>query len=160
MIKKIASLTFAICALTTISSFATEISDDDLIAAVNQAAIDMEKDVTNVVSKIMASEYPSSDFNKQYPDNYLFVYNTNVELVAHITPRIIGKSLKGVPDIDGYKFRDDIIEKAQKEGSGWVVYKYREPSTNAIGKKKTYFKGAKASDGRFLVVCSGKYANE
>ncbi len=37
-------------------------------------------------------------------------------------------------------FRKDIIAIAKKQGSGWVDYKYKNPESNNVEHKTTYFR--------------------
>ena len=74
---------------------------------------------------------------------YVFAYNLNAVVIAHpINPKLIGNDLTDVPDANGKMFRKEIIELARTKGLGWVDYKYKNPVTNKIENKTTYFKKA------------------
>jgi cytochrome c len=49
-------------------------------------------------------------------------------------------------------FRRDIAELAKTNGTGWVDYKYKNPSTNKIEDKTTFLK--KVAD---VIICCGTY---
>lgn len=84
---------------------------------------------------------------------YVFAYDLNGVVVAHpINPKLIGKNLIDVPDAAGKTFRKDIAEVAKTKGTGWVDYKYKNPSTNKIEDKSTFLK--KAGD---MIICCGTY---
>jgi len=84
---------------------------------------------------------------------YVFAYDLNGVVVAHpINPKLIGKNLIDVPDAAGKTFRKDIAEVARTKGTGWVDYKYKNPSTNKIEDKSTFLK--KAGD---VIICCGTY---
>jgi cytochrome c len=65
--------------------------------------------------------------------------NTGFVLAHAFNPSIIGKDLLEVPDVNGKKYRLEIVEMAKKNGKGWVDYHYRNPTTNLIEPKTTYF---------------------
>jgi hypothetical protein len=84
---------------------------------------------------------------------YVFAYNMEGIVVAHPkNPKLIGKNLLNVPDVDGKTFRQDIINIAKSKGSGWVDYKYKNPETQKIEEKTTFCK--KTTD---IVFCCGVY---
>ena len=81
--------------------------------------------------------------------------------MAHaIKTDVIGKNVKGKPDVKGKKFRDEILAKALKDGSAWVDYYFANPKTKQIARKSTYFELARGSDGKDYIVGSGKYFDE
>ena len=76
-------------------------------------------------------------------DIYVFVYDMTGVVVAHPkNPKLIGKNMLEMPDLDGKMFRKDIVAMAKKQGSGWVDYKYKNPETGKAEDKSTYFKAA------------------
>lgn len=84
---------------------------------------------------------------------YVFAYNMEGIVIAHPkNPKLIGKNLLNVPDVDGKTFRQDIISIAKSKGSGWVDYKYKNPETQKIEEKTTFCK--KSTD---MVLCCGVY---
>lgn len=84
---------------------------------------------------------------------YIFAYDLNATVIAHpINPKLIGKNLLDVPDADGKTFRKDIAELAKTKGTGWVDYKYKNPTTNKIENKTTLIK--KVGD---IIICCGIY---
>ncbi len=84
---------------------------------------------------------------------YVFAYNSSGVVIAHpINPKLIGKNLIDVPDAAGKTFRRDIAELAKTKGTGWVDYKYKNPSTNKVEDKTTFLR--KVGD---AIVCCGTY---
>lgn len=84
---------------------------------------------------------------------YVFAYDLNGVVIAHpINPKLIGKNLIDVPDAAGKTFRKDIAELARTRGTGWVDYKYKNPSTNKIEDKSTFL--IKVGD---IIICCGTY---
>ncbi len=94
---------------------------------------------------------PSGQFDKG--EIYIFAYDTKGTVIAHPkNAKLVGKNLLDVPDIDGKFFRKEIMSKAASGGSGWVDYKYKNPATNKVEQKTTYFQ--KVND---VVICCGVY---
>jgi signal transduction histidine kinase len=63
---------------------------------------------------------------------------TGVMLAHPYNQSIIGKDLTDVPDVNGKKYRREIIELAASKGKGWVDYQYKNPKTGKIEPKTTY----------------------
>jgi signal transduction histidine kinase len=83
----------------------------------------------------------SNPTNKQFHigDLYLFVYDSKGTTLAHgATPRMIGKNVIDMKDIDGKYLIKDFIEVTNTKGKGWVDYKWPNPVTKAIQQKSSY----------------------
>ncbi|MDQ5986424.1 MAG: hypothetical protein CSYNP_02148 [Syntrophus sp. SKADARSKE-3] len=76
-----------------------------------------------------------------YKDLYIFAGTAdNMVTLAHpITPALIGKSMITLKDADGKLFLKEAVEKAKKDGSGTVTYRWSHPKTKKVEKKATYF---------------------
>jgi signal transduction histidine kinase len=86
---------------------------------------------------------------------YLFAYDMSGKIVMHPTnPALVGKNMLEVPDVDGKRFRKDIVEGAKTKGAGWVDYKYKNPVDGKIELKTSFF--MKAGD---WILTAGVYAN-
>lgn len=86
-------------------------------------------------------------------DFYVFAYDLKGVVIAHPYRRsLIGKSVLNEADSRGKYFRREIIERAKKQGDGWVEYRYKNPTTRKEKLKTTYFK--KVDD---MVICCGAY---
>lgn len=131
------------------------ISDEQIINLVDQVCAEIQADAQGTFKKITNGIHPYK--NKDDNSLYVFVYNTDVEIVAHPKKSLVGKSYKGKPDFKGKMFRDEIVENALKDTAGWVNYFYRNPGKKGLRPKTTYFKLVTGSDGNQYVVCSGKY---
>jgi cytochrome c len=60
-------------------------------------------------------------------------------LLSHgANPKMIGKEMSALKDADGKPFAKEIVEVAQKQGKGWVDYKWPNPVTKTIEAKSTY----------------------
>lgn len=84
---------------------------------------------------------------------YVFAYDTSGTMLAHPkNPKLVGKNMLDVPDIDGTFFRREIVALARSKGSGWIGYKYKNPITNRVENKVTYVLKSGS-----LILCCGIY---
>jgi cytochrome c len=113
-----------------------EPSDKDAIALVDKGAAFLKaKGKDEMIKRIVAKD---PDFVQ--PALYLFMCDlkTGVLLAHPMNPALVGKDLTDVPDINGKKFRRDIIDLAAKDGKGWVDYAYKNPNNGKVEPKTTY----------------------
>jgi signal transduction histidine kinase len=86
-------------------------------------------------------------------DLYVFVYDMNGKCVSHgQNPKMIGKELIEMKDADGKYFVKERVEIAKTKGSGWQEYKFTDPLTKKIERKRAYVQ--RYED---LIVGSGIY---
>lgn len=72
-------------------------------------------------------------------DLYIFVYDMNGTVLAHgQNPKLIGKNLYGVKDADGKEYVKERIELVKAKGSGWQEYKFMNPISKKIERKRAY----------------------
>ncbi|MDP3441721.1 MAG: transporter substrate-binding domain-containing protein [Ignavibacteria bacterium] len=132
------------------------ITDQMVINLVNSTATMIEENVTTTFADINAGKAPYKD--PVNPSLYVFAYDTTVTMVAHATnPLLVGVSFKGKTDVAGKAFRDDMVEGALSEGSGWEDYIYTKPDQSGLYYKTTYYKLTTGSDGKNYIVCAGRY---
>ncbi len=143
------------CLCITGTVFALEITDEQVIELVDKTCEDIKKDAQGTFDKIVNAKHPYK--NAQNPALYVFVYNTQVVIVAHPNKKLVYRSFEDKTDVKGKKFRNQIVNGAVKNGSGWVSYQYKKPKKNERYKKLTYYKLVTGSDGNRYVVASGKY---
>jgi polar amino acid transport system substrate-binding protein len=135
---------------------ASSVARDQVIQIVENTVKDITADAPGTISKMNSRSAPYLD--KARPELYVYIYNTDVVEVANASnPAEVGTSLKGVPDIAGRLFRDNIVEGALKNGSGWEDYVFTMPGQIGLFYKSAYYKLAKGSDGKQYIVCSGLY---
>ena len=84
---------------------------------------------------VKGSEYNKGEF-------YIFVTALNDgSLTFHgANPRLVGKNLGKLKDIDGKMFVTEFREVANGPGEGWVDYKWPHPETKKITPKHTFIK--------------------
>ncbi|MCX6677801.1 MAG: transporter substrate-binding domain-containing protein [Methanothrix sp.] len=132
------------------------VSDEQIIRLVNLTSSSIESDAAGTFKRISAGEHPFKD--KDNPALYVFVYDTDVNIVAHAdNPRLVGMNFMGKVDVSGKKFRDEIVAGAIRYRTGWVDYIYTNPAEGGLYYKTTYYKLTRGSDGKLYVVCAGKY---
>jgi len=136
----------------------SDITDDMVIALVDQTVSDLERDYAGTVSKMNNQESPYRD--SEEPSLYSFVYDMDLTIVAHAAnSAIVGINFEGKPDASGKLFRDDIRTGAltSAQGTGWVDYIYTKPDKSGLYQKTTYYKHITASNSKEYIVCSGRY---
>ncbi|HWQ47724.1 MAG TPA: cache domain-containing protein [Methanosarcina sp.] len=131
-------------------------TDDTAVKLVNTTAAAVEKNASDTFQRINAGEAPYRDAKD--PALYTFVYDENMTIVAHADNiQLVGKNFKGKTDVTGKPFRDEILEGALKNGTGWVDYVYMHPVQTNLYYKTTYYRLTNGSDGNSYIVCSGNY---
>jgi polar amino acid transport system substrate-binding protein len=157
--KKISYLVASILYLALSINNAMALTADEVVGLVKQTRAAVEKNALQTFARINRAEHPYK--NAENPSLYIFVFDTDLNVVAHaIKTAVIGKNVKGKPDSKGKKFRDEMLVKAHKDGSGWVDYYFMNPKTKKTAHKNAYFELAKGSDGKSYIVGSGKYFDE
>ena len=86
-------------------------------------------------------------------DLYLSIYSLAGQCVGHGTNRrLLGAQALTFKDLDGKFFIKDILATAQREGAGWVEYRWSNPVTREPMVKSAYFE---LSQG--LILSCGTY---
>jgi polar amino acid transport system substrate-binding protein len=146
-------------ALAVYAGLAAAQTSEECIALVNQTAEAMEQNVYQTLARINRAEHPYKD--KDNPSLYIFVMDTDLTVRGHaIKTKVIGKNVKGKPDIKGKKFRDEFVTVTRRDGSGWVDYYFLNPKSKKEEHKTSFVKLVKGSDGNEYIVGSGKYFDE
>jgi cytochrome c len=84
---------------------------------------------------------------------YVFAYDLTGTVIAHpINPKQVGVNTVDVPDVDGKFWRKEALEKVTKDGVAVVDYKFKNPTTNKVEQKTSYFK--KVGD---IIIGCGTY---
>ncbi|MDV2480849.1 transporter substrate-binding domain-containing protein [Methanoculleus sp. Wushi-C6] len=131
-------------------------TDEAVIALVNTTAAAIEENATDTFRHINAGEAPYRDLED--PELYAFVYDMNATMVAHADNiQLVGTNFRGKTDVTGKPFRDEIVEGALENGTGWVEYVYVNPVQPNLYYKTTYYRLTEGSDGNSYIVCSGNF---
>ena len=145
--------------LTAACNLAFAQTKEEVVSLVQETKAAIEQNALQTLARVNRAEHPYK--NKDNPSLYVFVFDTDLTVVAHaIKTGVIGKNVKGKGDVNGKLFRDEMLEIAQKDGSGWVDYMFMNPKTKETEPKTAYFELANGSDGKQYIVGSGKYAEK
>lgn len=86
-------------------------------------------------------------------DLYLTVWALDGMVRAHgASPKMVGRNLIGLTDIDGKKFIQERMALAKASESFWQDYQFRNPASGKIEPKRMYCE--RLDD---MVVCGGVY---
>jgi polar amino acid transport system substrate-binding protein len=140
--------------------YATDsVAREAVIQLAEKTAGDIAADTAGTFRKINAGESPYRD--KDRPDLYVYVFDRYVTEMANANnPSVVGRNLKGVPDMAGRLFRDNIVEGALKNSTGWEDYVFSMPGKIGLYYKSVYYKLVTGSDGKQYVVCVGRYKDK
>ncbi|MBF0359440.1 MAG: cache domain-containing protein [Oligoflexia bacterium] len=148
-------------------------AEEDAMKLVNDTAIEFSSSSQNVIEKINNGIHPYK--NKDNAEAYVFIYDENINIVAHPKNELVNKNFKDKTDICGCKFRNEIVARALNKNFGdsgcreinetskkdnWVYYIYNNPQSKKLEYKKTFFKSVKGIDGKEYVIASGIYLQE
>ena len=138
---------------------ADTVARDVVIQLTDKTAGDIAADSAGAIRKINAGESPYQD--KTRPDLYVYVFDKYVTEAANANnPAVVGRNLKGVPDMAGRLFRDNIVDGALKNGTGWEDYVFTMPGKIGLYYKSVYYKLVTGSDGKLYIVCVGRYKDK
>jgi cytochrome c len=146
-IRTIAAVAIACLAGSTLA-LAAPVTKDDAVAMVKKAVAAIKAD---------GPEKAYAEINKggQFADGEIYVVVSNFDgvTVAHATnPKLLGKNMTEVQDVDGKYFSKNMTELARKETSFWYDYKFANPATKKIQVKDNYCEVLSSSR-----VCAGVY---
>ncbi|MCF8479637.1 MAG: cache domain-containing protein [Rhodospirillum sp.] len=120
----------------------------------------VEKAHTLVVEKGIEDAKPllhdkAGEFWSADNELYAFVIDYDGNWVIYPPkPAGEGQNLINVKDVDGKALVREMIELAKTQGSGWTEYRWMNPATQKIQKKKTF---VQAVDGQPYFVAAGFY---
>lgn len=106
--------------------------------------------------RIALAEYTNPNGQFVHDEMYIYALNPRGTMLAHgVNEKFVGEEFIDIKDYDGKSFIKVIVDAANKDGSGWVEYKWYNPVTKEVLPKIVYFK--KVDD---LIICSGVYKEE
>jgi cytochrome c len=99
------------------------------------------------------TEHPGGAFKDR--DLYVFVYDFQGNCLAQgANPKMIGKNLIDLKDIDGKQIIRGQIDTVKASKAGWYgPYKFNNPVTNTLDTKKAYCEQGTGE----TIVCVGAY---
>lgn len=97
------------------------------------------------------TDHPDGAFKDR--DLYVFVYDFEGNCLAQgANPKMVGKNLIGMKDVDGNALIKGMIDLVKAKGSGWYgPYKFNNPNTNVYEPKKSYCEQGAGN----TIVCVG-----
>lgn len=130
-------------------------NDSEVMALVNATAGAIERSASGAIQRLNAGETPFR--NTANPDLYAVVYDTNLTVRgdAH-SPSLVGRAVKGNPDLAGTPFRDQILTGALAKGAGWVDYVGTGSEGLVPHARTAYYRLVSGSDGKQYIVSSSK----
>jgi polar amino acid transport system substrate-binding protein len=138
---------------------ADSVARDVVVQLVDRTAGDIAADAAGTLRKINAGESPYQD--KARPDLYVYIFDTYATEAANANnPAVLGRNFKGVPDMAGRLFRDNIVDGAVKNGTGWEDYVFTMPGKIGLYYKSVYYRLVTGSDGKRYIVCVGRYKDK
>jgi len=103
--------------------------------------------------RIALAEYTNPNGQFVQDEMYIFVLNPKGTMLAHgVNEKFVGEEFIDIEDYKGKSFIKEILDKANKEGSGWVEYMWSNPVTKEVLSKTVYFE--KVNE---LIICGGVY---
>ena len=117
------------------SAFAAGFTDKDAIAMTDKALAYAK---TNGKDKLIA------EVNAKNPEFiqgelYVVVYGMDGMRLAHpANPKLVGKSVLDIADVDGKEYGKEMVAIAKDKGTGWVDYKFKNPTSNKVEQKASY----------------------
>lgn len=127
---------FALVAIASPAPAAEFGSKDEAVAMVKRVEAEFKKDGPVATFKAV-SDKANKDFHDR--DLYPFIYDMSGLCVAHgARPVLIGKNLIDLKDQDGKFLIREMVAMAKGPGSGWIDYKWPNPTTNKIEDKSSY----------------------
>ena len=99
------------------------------------------------------AEITSKTSQFKFEDLYLVVYGLDGTVLAHgANPKMVGRNLIDLKDIDGKAFVKERVDLAREKSSFWQDYKFTNPETKKIEPKAMYCERLEQT-----VVCGGIY---
>jgi len=121
--------------LMSVSVQAAERGSANEAKAMVQKAIDAMK--KHGIEATLA-EINKRDGQYQDRDLYVVVYDMNGKNLAHLNPKMVGKEMFDLTDVDGKFFIRERIELVKSKGKAWQDYKFVNPTTKQIEPKSMY----------------------
>lgn len=129
------ALAFAFSLQCTVAEAADRGTREEAIAMVKKAVAQIKKDgLDKTVATVNDPKGPYID-----RDLYVVIYDMKGTNLAHgANPKMVGKDLSNIQDVDGVYFIRERLEIAKTKGTGWQDYKFVNPVSKNIEPKSIY----------------------
>jgi len=107
---------------------------EECVAKTKQAAKLIEE--VGLEAALQKMNDPNGPF--MWKDTYVFCLDETGKVLAHKDPKIIGYQARGLKDVDGKLYMQEILDVANTKGEGWVSYMYHK-TPGAIPEPKTSY---------------------
>ena len=88
-------------------------------------------------------------------DLYVFVYDLDGNILAHLNKKLVGKNLMKVKDVKGTVFAAEFVSIATSDkGEGWCEYYWPKPGEKSASPKASFIKRVPGKD---MLVGVGVY---
>lgn len=132
MLKKFLFAAAMLFTAATISNAAEFASQDEAKAMAEKAAAHVKSAGLETAIKDFMTEGGSWHDR----DLYVFVFDAKGVTIAHgAKASLVGRDLTGLRDVDGKQFIQDFLKVTD---TGWVDYKWQNPTTKAVEPKTSY----------------------
>ena len=74
-----------------------------------------------------------------WKDTYVFCFDGTGKVLAHKAPKLIGYEARGLKDVDGKLYVQEILDVANTKGEGWVSYMYSKTPGGIASEPKTSY---------------------
>ena len=146
---RIQTLTAAALALFFGTTLAFAATKDDAIAMVKKTVAAIKAD--GAEKAYAAINTPGSAY--QSGEVYVVVLGADGTTLAHpVNPKLIGKNMMEVQDVDGKYFTKDMVTRSKTEASFWYDFKFVNPATKKIQVKDMYCEALPPT-----TICAGVY---
>ncbi|NEX62971.1 cache domain-containing protein [Noviherbaspirillum galbum] len=129
------SILAALFLLAGVNAHAQAPTDDDVVKLVKKAIAQAKQSGMEPACRQFAD--PTGGFIQG--ELYVYVHDLNGKMICHATnPKLNGKDMIDMHDVEGKKFNREMIELAKSKGNGWINYKFLNPATKTIMPKSSY----------------------
>jgi signal transduction histidine kinase len=116
---------------------------------VKQAAALLEKEGAAGLPKFKGK---GSEFI--FNGTYIWVHGLDGKMIMHpIKPALVGQDVLSLKDAEGKKFFEEMNVLVEKNGEGWVEYRWPKPGMMETAKKVSYVHGATLNGQKIVVGC-------
>jgi signal transduction histidine kinase len=110
-------------------------SKEEAEAFVKQAAAFAKENGTYKLIK--AVNTPDGQFKKG--ELYIWIVDMDGVMLAHgANSKLIGKDFSEAHDSESVRYAEEAVKVAQKQGSGWIDYRFVHPETKKVQAKTCY----------------------
>ena len=136
MLKMINVLFLSALLATGLSAAAELGTADEAIAMVDKATTYLAKNGRD--KTLVEINKPNGAFVDR--DLYVVVHDMTGKVLANpVLPRMVGKDIKDIKDVDGKAFVRERLAKLEKSEKGWIDFKWPNSLTQKIDVRSAYF---------------------